>query len=116
VVPGLIPEDGAFLLFAPSGHYKTTLMLLILVLAANGQGLDGSAIDPVPLIIVANEDAHGTKLRLRALAKLHGLSLDNVRVQATRGTACATSCAAASPAPSCWRTRPGPPPTGPSCR
>jgi hypothetical protein len=83
VVPGVIPEDGAVLLFAPSGHYKTTLMLLILVLAANGKALDGSDIHPVPLIVVANEDGHGIKLRLRAIAEHLGLSLDNVRVLAT---------------------------------
>jgi hypothetical protein len=83
VVPGLIPEDGAYLLFSPSGHYKTTLMLLILVLAANGKALDGSDIDPVPLVVVANEDGHGVKLRLRALAEHRGLSLENVRVLAS---------------------------------
>src|SRR4051812_41164468 len=83
VVPGFIPENGTFLLFAPSGHYKTTVMLLVLVLAANGLALDGSAIEPVPLIVVANEDAHGVKLRLRALAQQRDLSLDNVRVTST---------------------------------
>jgi AAA domain len=80
VVPGLVPEGGTFLLFAPSGHYKTTVMLLLLVLAANGKALDGSDIEPTPLLVVANEDAHGVKLRLLAIAVQHGLSLDNVRV------------------------------------
>ena len=80
VQPGLIPEAGTFLLFAPSGHYKTTVMLLLLVLAANGKALDGSDIEPTPLLIVANEDAHGVKLRLLALARRHDLSLDDVRV------------------------------------
>jgi hypothetical protein len=83
VVPGLIPEDGTFLLYSPSGHFKTTAMLLILVLAANGKALDGSDIEPVPLVVAANEDAHGVKLRLRALAERMGLSLANVRVLAT---------------------------------
>ena len=83
MVPGLVPEDGTFLMFAPSGHYKTTLVLLILVQAANGRALDGAAIDPVPLIIVANEDAHGVKLRLRALAEQYELSLELVRVIST---------------------------------
>jgi hypothetical protein len=83
VVPGLVPENGVFLLFAPSGHYKTTLMVLVLVLAANGKALDGSDIDPVSLVIAANEDPHGVKLRLRAAAQHLGLSLDNVRVLAT---------------------------------
>jgi hypothetical protein len=83
VVPGMVPEDGVFLLFAPSGHYKTTLMVLVLVLAANGKALDGGDIDPVPLVIAANEDPHGVKLRLRAAAQHLGLSLDNVRVLAT---------------------------------
>jgi AAA domain len=80
VVPGLIPKDGTFLLFSPSGHYKTTVALLVLVLAANGRALDGSAIQPTPLVIVANEDAHGVKVRLLALADHLGLSLANVRV------------------------------------
>jgi hypothetical protein len=53
---------------------------LCFVLAANGIGLDGSKIDPVPVIIVANEDAFGVKVRLRAVAQHLGLSLDNVRV------------------------------------
>jgi hypothetical protein len=53
------------------------------VLAANGKALDGSDIEPVPLVVVANEDGHGVKLGLRALAEHRGLSLDNVRVLAS---------------------------------
>jgi hypothetical protein len=80
VVPGLIPEGGAFLLFSPSGHYKTTVALFVLVMSANGKALDGGEIEPTPLVIVANEDAHGVKVRLIALADHLGLSLANVRV------------------------------------
>jgi hypothetical protein len=83
IVPGLIIENGVFLLYAPSGAYKTTTMLLIMLLAANGLALDGSAISAVPLVIVANEDTHGVELRLRALAEQRGLSLANVRVLAS---------------------------------
>lgn len=83
IVPGLLPEGEPFLLYSPSGAGKTTLMLLVLLLAANGRALDGSEIAPVPLIVVANEDAHGVKLRLRGLAEKLGLALDNVRVLGT---------------------------------
>jgi hypothetical protein len=83
VIPGLVPDGGTFLLFSPSGHYKTTLVLLLFVLAANGRSFDGGEQDPIQVVIVANEDAYGVKLRLRALAERHGLSLENVRVLAS---------------------------------
>lgn len=84
VVPGLIPEDGTFLGYAPSGHYKTTFILLPLVLAANGRAMDGSEMGrSYPLIIAAIEDPAGVKLRLLAIAKRYGLSLERVRVLRT---------------------------------
>ena len=80
VIPGLIGDNTTFLLFSPSGHYKSTLIALLFVLAANGRAMDGSEIEPVPVIIVANEDPLGLKLRLLAVATALGLSLANVRV------------------------------------
>jgi hypothetical protein len=82
VIPGLVQEHGWFLLYSPSGHYKTTLALYLVVLAANGRALDGSEVEAFPAVIVANEDPFGTKLRLLGIAERHGLSLENVRVLA----------------------------------
>ena len=59
IVDRLIPDNALTLIFAPSGHYKTMTAVDLVLSLAYKNDFHGLALEPMPIVYVANEDAYG---------------------------------------------------------
>jgi AAA domain len=59
VVDKIIPHGSRALIIAPSGHYKTMTAVDLVLSIGYRTDFHGLAVEPMPIIYVANEDAYG---------------------------------------------------------
>jgi AAA domain len=59
IVDRIIPDRSRTLIIAPSGHYKTMTAVDLVLSIAFKADFHGLAVEPMPIIYVANEDAYG---------------------------------------------------------
>ena len=73
VVDRIIPDGSRTLIIAPSGHYKTMTAVDLVLSVAYKADFHGLAVEPMPIIYVANEDAYGVaRQRILGWLDYHG--------------------------------------------
>lgn len=79
IVDRLIPDGALALIFAPSGQYKTMTAIDLVLSLAHKRDFHGLALEPMPIVYVANEDAYGVA-RQRIVGWLDYYGHDGERV------------------------------------
>lgn len=81
IVDRIIPDRSRTLIIAPSGHYKTMTAVDLVMSVAYRDDFHGLAVERMPIVYVANEDAYGVaRQRVLGWLDFHGQEEEQIIV------------------------------------